>query len=36
MFSMYTVEPLNKGYFRTEAIVLNWEVVPYWEVFQKK
>ena len=31
-----TVEPLNKGHFRTEAIVPYSEVVPYWEVFQKK
>ena len=32
----YTVEPLNKGHLRTEGIVPYSEVVPYWEVFQKK
>ena len=31
-----TVEPLNKGHLRTEGIVPYSEVVPYWEVFQKK
>ena len=30
------MEPLNKGRFRTEGIVPYSEVVPYWEVFQKK
>ena len=32
----YTVEPLNKGHLRTEAIVPYSEVVPYLEVFQRK
>ena len=32
----YTVEPLNKGHHRTEGIVPYLEVVPYWEVSQKK
>ena len=31
-----TVEPLNKGHLRTEGIVPYSEVVPYWEIFQKK
>ena len=34
--SKITVEPLNKGHLRTEGIVPYSEVVPYWEVFQKK
>ena len=33
---VYTMEPLNKGHLHTEAIVPHSEVVPYWEVFQKK
>ena len=33
---VYTVEPLNKGHLRTEGIVPYSDVVPYWEVFQKK
>ena len=33
---LYTVEPLNKGHLRTEGIVPYSEVVPYWEVSQKK
>ena len=32
----HTVEPLNKGHIRTEGIVPYSEVVPYWEVSQKK
>ena len=37
-YSLYdnTVEPLNKGHLRTEGIVPYSEVVPYWEVLQKK
>ena len=31
-----TVKPLKKGHLRTEGIVPYSEVVPYWEVFQKK
>ena len=31
-----TVEPLNKGHLRTVDIVPYSEVVPYWEIFQKK
>ena len=34
--TLYTVEPLNKGHLRTGGIVPYSEVVPYWEVFQKK
>ena len=34
-YSTNTMEPLNKGHLRTEAIVPYSEVVPYWEVFQK-
>ena len=30
------MEPLNKGHLRTEGIVPYLEVVPYWEVSQKK
>ena len=34
--NLYTVEPRNKGHLRTEGIILYSEVVPYWEVSQKK
>ena len=30
------MEPLNNGHLRTEGIVPYSEVVPYWEVSQKK
>ena len=35
-FNLWCYSGTSKGHLRTEGIVPYLEVVPYWEVFQKK